>query len=86
MRACRIEGQQVIPEDSLASVWRQSWRKLVNAKKIGTTVAVGVKFAVVVFETKSGAAEDAINSPGGAWMLDQAEAASFGFWEGKPRD
>lgn len=78
MRSCRIQDQQVIPEDTLASVWQQSWRKLVKVKKLGTTVTAGVKFAVVVFETKSGTAADAINSPGSAWMLEQAEAASFG--------
>jgi hypothetical protein len=78
MQACRIDDGQVIRGPAKAVV-ESEWKKLVSAKKLGSTFADGARYVVACFETKSGTQKNAIATPAGAWMLNESEARSFGF-------
>lgn len=77
MISCRIEDRHVVQEDSLGVI-RLEWKRLVNARKIGTTVINSIRYVIAVFETKSGSPADAINTPAGPWLLTESEAQGFG--------
>ena len=78
MYGCRVEDGKVIRGPAKAQI-ESSWKKLVNAKKLGTTMSDGTRYVIACFETISGTERDAINTPAGAWMLNESEARSFGF-------
>jgi hypothetical protein len=76
MHACSIEGRVIVCHSAEASVFGE-WRKLVNIVRLGTTTMQHVRYEVVRFDTKSGGEKDAINSPAGAWLVSQEEAAAL---------
>lgn len=76
MYACSIEGRVLVRHSAQASVFGE-WRKLVNIVRLGTTTMQDIRYEVVRFDTKSGDAKAAINSPAGAWLVSQEEAATL---------